>query len=287
MIPKIVSSSHVPERILLYGAGGVGKTRAALSIANRIDGNMWVIDTDYSASYDRMLATEFSHLGNVSANVVGPDDFMGVMDQVRALKGVVGPGDWVVLDSISPTWDAVQSWFVEQVHGQNIEEYFLAVRARRADEGRRARTLGALDGWMDWPVINKVYFRLYAELMGLPANILLTAEQQAISDDDGRDIQSTFSSVGVKPRGQKKLTHVTHTILLMSKSRVGEYSFTTIKDRGRKEVEGQKVNDFALDYLMAIGGWKIGAVEGSSVGGSAVEGSSVEGSAVGGSAVVE
>jgi hypothetical protein len=45
------------------------------------------------------------------------------------------------------------------------------------------------------------------------------------------------------------------TVLWLTKKRIGEWYITTIKDRGRKELEDQAVGDFAEDYLQAIAGW--------------------------------
>jgi hypothetical protein len=249
----------VPERMMLFGVGGVGKSSSVLQIARRLSGDrcMYVIDTDYSAAYDRLLATEFQSVQDrVSTLVVGPDDFKGVMEAIVATKKLLKPHDWLVLDSITPTWAAVQSWFVEQVHGQNIEDYFLEVRKVKAEAKGNKKALGALDGWMDWPVINKVYFRLYAELLGTPANVIVTAEQGAISDDDDKEVKGAFGTYGVKPVGQKKLGFIMHTNLWLTKSRVGEYRMTTIKDRGRPEQESATVGDFGMDYLFRVAGWR-------------------------------
>ncbi len=65
MALTIQPPAHLPpERILLLGKEGTAKTRAVLSIARRCpDAHFHVIDTDYSASYDRMLGTEFADVG--------------------------------------------------------------------------------------------------------------------------------------------------------------------------------------------------------------------------------
>lgn len=244
---------HPRERVLAMGSPGVGKSHAILTVARRCpDAKMYVIDNDFA--YDRLLATDFVDLKNVDiVPVVEWDEYIPT---VREFNGKMGRDDWLVIDSMTPTWDAVQGWFSEQVFGRDIDEYFLEVRKKKAESKDGKKTLGALDGWMDWPVINKSYYKLYAELMKCPGHVYLTAEVQSISDDDDKQVKGTFGPYGVKPRGQKRLGHVVQTVLLMSKSRVGEYSLTTVKDRGRVEMEGRRVEDWSKDYLVGVAGWR-------------------------------
>ena len=124
-----------PERMLIFGGEGTGKTNLVLQIARRCpDAQFYVIDTDYSASYERMLITEFTDVaerGNVHVYVTGPDDWEAIMSAAREVRGLAGVGDWIIADSMSPTWDAVQGWFTEKVHGDTIEDYLLELRIKK------------------------------------------------------------------------------------------------------------------------------------------------------------
>jgi hypothetical protein len=176
---------------------------------------------------------------------------------IDAINAKMGVDDWLIFDSMSPTWEAVQEWFIERVHGQSIDDYFMDVRMKKENtKGKDSKALGALEGWMDWPVINKVYFRLYKQLMATPGHLYMTAEQVAVNDDEGREIKGLFGPYGVKPRGQKKLGHLPQTVLLFTKNRAGEYAITTIKDRNRIELESQPIEDFMRDYMVKIAGWR-------------------------------
>jgi hypothetical protein len=264
---------HLPaERILLVGKEGTGKTQAVLSVARRCpDAQFYVIDTDYSASYDRMMFTEFGDVGergNVTTYVTGPDDWRGMMDAARDIQKKAEKGDWVVVDSMTPTWSAAQGFFTEEVHGDDIEGYLLDVRKKREEQkkagGKKASALEAFDGWMDWSVINATYFRLYKVILQHPGHLILTAEGQAISDTDSRAMRDTYAEYGVRPAGQKKLGFLTHTVLLTKKGRKGDYTLTTVKDRGREDVEEIELDDFAKDYLQKVAGWKPTAWKGNS-----------------------
>lgn len=263
-----------PERILLFGKEGTGKTNAVLSIARRIpDATFYVIDTDYSASYSRMMATEFTDVleqGNVEQYIVGPDDWTKLMDAAREVGRKIRQGDWLIVDSMSPTWDAVQGFFTEQVHGHDIESYLLDKRREIADAKKEAKdagktpkrgkaaatTLEAFEGWMDWSVINPMYSRLYKLITQQPGHLLITAEGTPLGNEEQKTVKDIYGPFSLKPRGQKKLGFLTHTVLLTSKDRAGEWYLDTVKDRGREEMVELEMTDFAKQYLQGVAGWK-------------------------------
>lgn len=244
------------ERILVFGVGGTGKSNGALSIARRInpEDRMFVLDNDLS--YDRLLATDYQDVeqaGNVTVRGCDVTEWDVYTESVREWGSIATPDDWLVVDSMSPTWDAVQGWYTEQVFGDDIASYFLEVRKNM----KGGKALGAFEGFTDWNVINKVYAKFTAQLNRWPGHLYLTAEQANIGDNDDKDVKGMFGSYGVKPKGQKRLGHITSTTLQMSKARVGGWTLTTIKDRGRRELEGEGIKDFGLDYLMKVAGWKM------------------------------
>ena len=246
------------ERILTFGVQGVGKSNAILTVARKCpDIKFHVIDTDYSESYARALDSEYEGLENVEITRVSPDDWENMIPAIEAISAKMNADDWLIFDSMSPTWEAVQEWFIEKVHGQDIDDYFMEVRMKKENtKGKDSKALGALEGWMDWPVINKVYFKLYKRLMSIPGHLYMTAEQTGVNDDEGREIKGLFGPYGVKPKGQKKLGHLPQTVLLFTKNRAGEYAVTTIKDRNRAELENQPIDDFMRDYMVKVAGWR-------------------------------
>lgn len=254
------------ERILSFGVQGTGKSNAPLTIARRCpDATFYVIDTDYSESYEVALETDFTDLENVEVHKVPYDDWDAQLAAVNDVRSRIGENDWLIFDSMSATWGAIQDWFINNIFDQGSAEYFMEVRKKKEEtKGKKdkdAKSLGALEGWMDWPVINKNYFPLYAKLTSIVGHLYMTAEQGQTSDDDDREVKKLFGPYGVKPVGQKKIGYVPRTVLLMTKSRVGEYAVTTIKDRNRVELEDHPIEDFSKDYLVGVAGWKPKRIE--------------------------
>lgn len=239
-----------PERILLYGQPGTGKSRAALSIATVIgEATLFVVDTDYSASYGRLMGTDFPNVSNVDVQVVDGDNWFQIIGAVRSAVERAESGDWVVLDSISPSWQAIQTHYIVRRHG----EEFLDVFALSGQDAKRQTS----DADMNWQAINAEYNKLYKALFLSNAHLLVTAEADPVdAKRDDVKVRGLYESVGFKPRGQKTLGHTTHTVLFTGKRRSGEFTITTVKDRGRTEVEQELVSDFAKSYLMKVAGWK-------------------------------
>lgn len=230
------------ERILLLGPPGVGKTYSWLTIAAaNPDATFHVVDTDNAV--ERMMKKPLS---NVQAHVVYEwEDLMSELAQLE-----IKEDDWVVVDMIGACWEMVQRHYSDQVFGKSVDAYFL--------EARMAQKKGSpFDGRTDWSVINKMYNRFAMGLLRQPGHLLAVAPVEQISSDekDG-GILATFGAYGVKPRAQKHTGHLFHTVLLLGKTRTGAYTYTTVKDRARKDVEKQPLTNFHRDYLQAIGGWE-------------------------------
>lgn len=250
------------EFILSFGMQGVGKSKSILDAARACpQDTFWCIDSELS-NYDRLLGTEYRDVKNVDVRpALEWDDWKrGIKEIGESMK----VDDWIVVDSTTPTWDAVQGWFSEQIHGEEPDEWFLQKRLQnqRANDSatkasEKTRGFAALSGEQgDWQVINKQYFKnIYNRLLMAPGHKYLTAEQDTISKEDDREVRGTYGAYGIKPKGQKRLGYVPMTVLWLTKKRVGEWYMTTIKDRGRKELEELEWSDFAEDYLLGVAGW--------------------------------
>lgn len=243
----LVSKSNARERILVLGGPGVGKTSAWLSIAERSpDAHFYVIDTDHAV--DRMI--ESRNLSNVTHKTAAAwEDFVSITADYSAKMRA---DDWLVVDFFSPGWDAVQDWYVQQVHGKNLDTYFLEARKRQAKGN-------PIDGDKDWPIIKRVYAKWVEALKTCPGHVYVTTPAQAVGERDDAAVRAMFGVHGVRPAGNKQTGHWPHTVLLFTKTRVGEYVVSTVKDRERRELDKATVANFVNGYLIPIAGFRPGA----------------------------
>jgi hypothetical protein len=263
-----------PERILAMGPAGSGKTTNFLNIvrmakATKSESRFHVLDSDFAM--DRMISgypeIPYSIFGD--SNFQNPNAILTIypvfewMEYVRALNEIhlkARPGDWVSVDFISNAWSAVQEYYVMQVFHQDIAEYFLQARKELDD---KAKTFNALEGWMDWNVINPLYRKwvntlLYKGRYHVYCTAMtdqLSSEKKPTEDAQTRQLLAKF---GVKPVGQKHLPFQFHTLLLTGRkvTPLENYrTITTVKDRERSEVSGQEVKSFTNDYLVNVAKW--------------------------------
>lgn len=250
---KLEAKHKTPERILLYGDPGSGKSRAAVDVARAATGRVLVLDTDYSSSWFRSIDAHPELADTVEVWQVGPDDWAGQIRAVTEMTKQAGGGDWVVIDSITPTWLAVRTLYIQRRYGDDFFDFFATGKDKQMS-----------DADMNWNAINSEYSRLYRAVFGSPAHVLLTAEADAMTTAtqsgkqvaQDRGIKTHYQTIGWKPKGQKTLAYTPHTVIWLNKDRVGGYYMTTAKDRERTEIEAREVKDFSRDYLMRVAGWR-------------------------------
>lgn len=261
-----------PERILAFGPAGTGKTTNWLNIAKFItltksDARIYVIDTDFAV--DRMM----NGYPQVSIGVpadpqfANPDatiqlyscfEWRQYVNALNTIQQKARPQDWVVVDFIGNAWSAVQEDFVMEVFHQDIGDYFLKVR-KELDNG--AKSLGALEGWVDWQVINPRYKQWANKLLFKGRyHVYATAKSDNLSSDkkptEDAQTRQLFARYQVKPVGQKELPYQFHTVLLTGRTD-DKRAITAVKDREREEVSGLTINNFTNEYLVNIAGWKL------------------------------
>lgn len=151
-----------------------------------------------------------------------------------------------------------------EVFHQDIGNYFLQVRKTLKDD---AKSLGALEGWVDWQVINPLYKAWVNKLLFRGRyNVYCTAKAGALSSDkkptEDAQTRQMFLRFGLKPEGQKDLPFQFHTVLYATRvvdpvTQQAERTITAVKDRERPECEAVVVKNFTTDYLVNIAGWKM------------------------------
>lgn len=247
------------ERIMYMGAWGTGKTSAWLNIAKwsfdtGSPARFYAIDTDNALEAFLEPGTQYEKLsasngGNVEwTRAYEWEEYTAATDLYR---DKLTQDDWLIIDFISPAWDAVQGYYIQEIFKDDPAEYFLMMR--RENKGGNP-----LDGYKDWSQINRLYKTWMNRMLHRTAgHKFLTAEVATMGQGETKENRATFGSYGVKPKGQKQLGHQPHTLLLGTVDRQGEISVTTVKDRERTPVENLKINEFAIDYLCGVAGWQL------------------------------
>ena len=257
---KLESPYRFRERILLLGGGGAGKTTATLSMIRASGLPADVIDLDYSMAWDRALDTDFEDSRDqVKIHSVQPywEDFINTMEGIVDTYGD-DPDRWLVVDSISPTWEEVQAWYVQLAIGSDMGKFLAELR--RDSDSVKDYNASIVEN-MNWPAVKKEYARTWRAIMSWKGHLVLTAEAASIKGERDADQLALYGQVGYKPVGEKRLHHVTSTTLFLEHGRRG-WLFTTVKDRNRDEVEKKQVEDLddggmATSYLREVAGWKL------------------------------
>jgi len=249
------------ERILSIGITGSGKSYQWLTLADQLRPGgvkFHCIDTDDAIDY--MLQTQFPQLqpskgGNVYIHPAREwPEYVSALAEIK--KQPLKQSDWLVVDMIDAAWEAVQSYFVNEVFKKNLGEYFLQTRKLMEAAKTKSTTLEALDGWKDWVVINNLYFDWYKTLIfQTPCNLYMTSKVESLAKKEDPEIKNIFGDIGVKPTGQKALGHGAHTIFLMLPGKQKWY-ITTVKDRaGRHYFDRTLLVSLYMQYFIAEAGW--------------------------------
>lgn len=263
----------------MFAIPGAGKTKGFLDIARKCpDVTFWILDNDNSI--DRLLETEYEDLkiraewergewydeeedgyGNGNLVVLHTRDWDEHAWALAYVEEECSRDDWFLIDTATRLWDDVQEWFIDKMYGTDKADLLLAYKATVKKSGGKEVTASEAQ-FTDWQFINPVYFKeVNNRLINFPCHVYITAEQTEVTPfDKDKVIKDLYS--GVKPKGQKKLSYIVSTILNLKRKATGEFIATTLKDRGRVELDGEEIgDDFAKWYLWEIAGWRPKKVE--------------------------
>jgi len=268
---------NVPERILVYGYPGSGKSYQFLKIADFMlkfnpKAKCYIFDTD--DAYTRMLFSDrFSHLPAADSDLgmeIGSSGNCYVYpvfewpeweEKLERIYKKVKPGDWVCVDRADVLWEAIQEYYVEQVFGAKMGDYFLRARMEMQQlvekGGKEKKNLVVLEGDKDWQVINRLYKQLWTKMIapGFPAHLYVATVAKEIQKRDEQIIKDTYGWIGAQPGGQKHLAYQVHTVLYLSNHK-DEWFVTTIDDREREYFDREELHSLPTQYLVKIGKWR-------------------------------
>ena len=248
-----------PEKILLFGKPGSGKTYQIIKTAQWLASSgaqFYVADSD--DSYERSLG-EFGGQASVPnlhiTFVYDWKDYTKWADEVKAK--IVPFRDWMVVDRADKAWRRVQEWFSEEVHGKSMAER--TVEARKAFAKKKAMVVTPNDQ-ADWMTINANYFEWFNSVMyESRANIMFVCAVDKVRTEDSEETKTLYSAIGINPAGQKEIAHEPHTVIFFEQDSAHQYHARTIKDRGGRTYflpgPGDLLVAFPQQYLMMRAGW--------------------------------
>ena len=261
------ASNQRREKVLIVGDANSGKSSAWVSIAHwlaktKSDAKVRVLDTDqaWEAMYDSTIEPVVEV---VSSDKDNAEEWPEIM---RSFKKRSQPDDWLVVDMIDQPWEAARQWFWKTKEGDSLAEVYL-----RQASGENVDIGGAYG--RNWDVINKIYDDIVHPFFSAPCHKLAcTPAQEIWTDKQGlapNKNDQEWVKFKYKPRGQNRLAHGFHTILLAQRipsGRDSEWVMTTMKERGpiglakREELRGENVTanmGFVGAYLTKVAGWRL------------------------------
>lgn len=245
-----------PERLLIVGKPGTGKTNAYMTIASWLHntgapGQVFVIDPDLKARYDPGANLPNVHIYD---ELEYWTDYKTVSKKVRE-QGDRSRDDWCVLDMANRVWDAAQAGYAEMAFGQDVDDFYVAWR--KDHSGDKGGNPFNADWGKDWQAINRLYDTFMFNITRFPGNVIITTAADPLSEQEkDPEVIRKYSQFGVKPAGQKRLGYLPADELLFQQKGNG-WVMTQMRGTGREGFKGEALNDFCLDYLMKHGGWSL------------------------------
>jgi hypothetical protein len=271
------------EKILVSGPQKVGKSSLWLDIIRiayekGYKGKFYLVDNDntwedYVSEYG---AFEDEGLLKVYQPWDLEDALKARTEIVKKIK-TYGSGsnkirDWIILDMLDWFWTEAEVMYINRVHGDEPEDYFLSMRREVKDAGgKHGASFGGQEG-TDWGFITKVYKQFEVPLvMKSQAHVISISSEKKLDENRGaspEEIAQHKHVSGMKAAGQKGIGHRHSTIMRMIMRRDGRRQLTMIGDRVRQEkvwpekvgsrtvdVEDWPKGGFVRAYLKKVAGW--------------------------------
>jgi len=271
----MITPANARERLLAYGPPESAKTSAFIKIAKWYQdtgtpGKFYVISSDLA--YEALLLDpEYSGLDNLLVYNVDPSNMQEFIDAGVEIKKQGTLQDWFSVDLIGDAWKAASDEYAN-----------ISTRGKISDVGTLWKASGSpavypITGW-EWGMPNARYryllnncvrsFKGHVYCVSGQKELLSTSGSGKTSESDL--IKTTFSHIGMKPDTKADdEAYRFHTILYFSGSRARGFKLSTAKERfkyrrlvGKSTSSGNQwlaegYEDFFMDYLVKVAGWKI------------------------------
>jgi hypothetical protein len=245
------TESKRKERILVFGAPKSHKTRCYGDIlSSNAPVKLWVQDTDYRAPQSLEYVPDWENFTELTQ----PTNWLELTESTDKALNSMDVDDWLVFDMINQAWSFVTAYYIEQVMGKKPSQFFLDFKLGGGKGNPMAGAYGE-----NWNIINSIYRDWIGRVLRAKGHVMAIAQTKAVDvATDDATTKKLFGPYGVKPDGQKELGYQFDSILLTGFGRTSsDYTLTTIGDTNRDKVIEKPLNDFTIDYLVQVGGWKM------------------------------
>lgn len=254
------------ERTIIYGIENTGKSSTWLQIA------AWLRRTGSPA---RVFAMDSDQVANwapdvypdIDKNVTFYDTFewedyeKGIDDAYTARSSL---DDWLIVDTGDRPWGAVQDWYTRTVKETEVADW--VTEHAKGDKSSQHPLAG--EWGMNWFYINDRYNRWFQKVVRWRGHVLVCAHEQPLQRPkgeanervDSKENLALFDAVGVRPSGQKGLSLPFQSIIrLTERVQRGKHErkMTTVKEKGREELQSAEWDDFVTDYLIGVAKWTL------------------------------
>ncbi len=267
-----------PERIMLFGGPGQGKSACWIDIAQKMheggsEGKVVVIDSDNAV--EAMFGEGYPHLRETVINipVFNWTDLRDAQRQVIEMD--LGINDWLVHDMMSFPYTEVRRHYTELVHGQDLEEYLIETAklinmAKAKDEGHE-REFGDWNA-ADWSHMGKIYLNYEVPLtLRMKCHVMAVCEEREVMPHQAKaDVVKRYKRVGgFKPYCNNSAEHRFRSVIRVKAPGKGR-ELMQAKDRYREERWDDKATRNTIDigdmhddggfvqaYLIPIAKWRM------------------------------
>ncbi len=258
--------ARAPERLLLYGGPGQGKSGCWIDIAQKMyesgnPGKVVVIDTDNAV--EAMFGEGYDHLEKIVIPLPCFDwtDLRNAQSEIINMD--LGYEDWLVHDMISFPYTEVRRHYTELVHGKDIEEYLIEtatlISMAKAEKQGHERQFGDYNT-ADWVHMGKIYLNYEVPLtLRMKCHVMAIAEEREVDANRGAkpDQVKRYKKVGAfKPYVNNTAEHRFRSVLRV-KAPGDHFELMMAKDRYRQErwVEEAKRNTLDIGDMNEDGGF--------------------------------
>lgn len=281
MSPALQPTGRTPEKIMVVGGGGTGKTKGLMDIVKSC---LFTGQTAYLIDNEQAIPVHMEAMGIGAREewvwVDGkwerdeewedPDspivryfcqEWLDHRDAIRSACETATRGDWIGVDTISQPWEAVQAWYVEQITGgDEFADWLVKNRVGQIEAGKgNDGGAGAMLG--EWKLINAQWKDFVLNpIVKTHAHVYLAAHSKSINTErDSPDVKSFWKGLGFKADCQKSVPRLVRTVLGFEENRGvgGGFIVTSAKDWERDLLHREKINTVPTTYLMGPAGWKM------------------------------